>query len=132
MRLWYDVFAEIGKNIGLLLLMWMKQIWAFLRLGVIFRVVFRILGLPYEWFRKYSEDRRVDFVKHAAPQHRAGAFLLELFFLPYNCYLASTDGLGESEYDRETLKFWFTIGWLSIPVAILVFIYLMNYHKFTG
>lgn len=67
MRLWYDVFAEIGKNIGLLLLTWMKQVWAFLRLGVIFRVVFRILGLPYEWFRKYSEDGRVDFVKHAAP-----------------------------------------------------------------
>lgn len=132
MKLWIEVFSAIGKNIGLLLVSWLKQVGAALRLGVLFRAIFWILGLPYEWFRKNSEDGRIEFSKSAAPQHAAGALILELLFLPYHCYLDSTDGLGESEHDKEALKFWFTVGWLSIPAVIFLIFYFTNYSRATG
>lgn len=132
MKLWIEVFATIGKNIGALLFSWIKSAWVFLRLGPIFRAVFWILGKPYDWFRKLSRDGKVEFSKYAAPQHKAFVAILDLLFVPYNCYLDSTDGIGESDMDKQALRFWFTVGWVSIPLVILVLFYFMNYHKSAG
>ncbi|MEM1441894.1 MAG: hypothetical protein AAGF67_06100 [Verrucomicrobiota bacterium] len=57
---------------------------------------------------------------------------MDLLFVPYNCYLDSTDGIGESDMDKQALRFWFTVGWVSIPLVILVLFFFMNYHKSAG
>lgn len=130
MRLFLEACFAFGKNLVLALYEKLANLWSFLHLRDFFRWFGRVLGLPYECFRRLSEDGRVNISKYARGQNSFFLYILiELVFFPYHCFLQSTERMGESEFESSVLKFWFTFGWLLLLLLPLVVIYLVRYHE---
>ena len=119
MKLWLEVFASIGWNLCLIVGEGISRAWTFLRLTAFFSWLWWILTAPYLVFRKLNPEGRVNLSTYAASEGKALAALIDMLFIPYNAYLESTGGMGESEHDEDALRLWFTVGWLSVPIAIL-------------
>ncbi len=128
MKLWLEAFASIGWNLCMIVGEGITRAWGFLRLTTVFRSLWWVLTIPYLLFRKINPEGRVHLTSYIAPKDRWVAALIETLFAPYNIYLSSTCGLGESEHDEEALRFWFTAGLLTIPAAILFVCWIIKHY----
>lgn len=128
MKLWLEAFASIGWNICVIVGEGLSRAWSFLRLTAVFSSIWWVLTIPYLVFRKLNPEGKVVIAAYAAPKDKAFAALVEMLFFPYNAYLESTGGMGESEHDQDALRFWFTAGWLSVPIAILFVWWIIKHY----
>ncbi len=123
-----EVLQTIGMNFLRIVGVKLLRLWNFLHLGTILTGLGWILTRPYEWFDRHSEDGDVNFSKHAMKTGTngaggAGAAFLDLCFSPYKLYRASIGELGESQFDKDAQRFWFTIGILTVIGAVFLFVH---------